>query len=228
MRLVVEKLAEEAAARHLVCYGYRAWYATIACGARSYESRTSTVPIFGRPRQAKPTSLPTTAELRDERARQWTEYFSGPSSEADYRRAFLRYSPLFWDIVRSDQRELLRVLVGRVPADIGVPAIFGLSVAFIGHAKPDEASRATLAMIVNELMPQHARTLLVCLSDAWQNASNAPYHQRGEIVAGEFMRSIRRLEGTQANADGVITSIRALVERCDEAEEGEQPTASIT
>ncbi len=83
--------------------------------------------------KANPRPLPTTAELRDERVRQWTEYFSGPSSEADYRRAFLRYSPLFWDIVRSDQRELLRLLVDRVPADIGVSSIFGLSVTFMGH-----------------------------------------------------------------------------------------------
>ena len=79
--------------------------------------------------------------------------FQRSVDEADYRRAFLRYSPLFWDVVRSDQRELLRLLVDRVPADIGVPAIFGLSVTFIGHPKSDEAARATLAMIVNELMP---------------------------------------------------------------------------
>ncbi len=179
------------------------------------------MPIFGRPRQEKPSPHPTTAELRDERARQWTEYFSGPSSEADYRRAFLRYSPLFWDIVRSDQRELLRLLVDRVPADVGVPSIFGLSVAFIGHAKSDEAARATLAMIVNELTPQHARTLLVCLADAWQNVSNAPYYQRGELVAAELMRTIQRLEMTPANANGVISSIRDLVERCDDEEETE-------
>ncbi len=174
------------------------------------------MPIPGRPRQEKPAQLPTTAELRNERARQWAAYFSGPADEADYRRAFLRYSPILWDIVRLDQRELLRLLVGRVPADIGVPAIFGLSVTFIGHAKADEASRATLAMIVNELIPQHARTLLVCLADAWDNVSNAPYHQRGELVAQEFLRTIRRLEATPANSHGVISSIRVLVERCDQ------------
>ncbi len=187
------------------------------------------MPIFGRPRQEKSAQLPTTAELRDERARQWTTYFSGPSEETDYRRAFLRYSPLFWDVVRSDQRELLRLLVGRVPADIGVPAIFGLSVTFIGHPKSDEAARATLAMLVNELSPQHARTLLVCLADAWHNVSNAPYHQRGEIVAQEFLRAIARLEATPANEQGVITSIRLLVERCDEEEEEpEEPQEDAT
>ncbi len=186
------------------------------------------MPIFGRPRQEKSAELPTTAELRDERARQWTTYFSGPSEETDYRRAFLRYSPLFWDVVRLDQRELLRLLVGRVPADIGVPAIFGLSVTFIGHPKSDEAARATLAMLVNELTPQHARTLLVCLADAWHNVSNAPYHQRGEIVAQEFLRAIARLEATPANEQGVITSIRLLVERCEEEEEPEEPQEDAT
>ncbi len=190
------------------------------------------MPIFGRPRQEKSAPLPTTAELRDSRARQWTASFSGPSEEADYRRAFLRYSPLFWDVVRSDQRELLRLLVGRVPADVGVPAIFGLSVTFIGHPKSDEAARATLAMVVNELTPQHARTLLVCLADAWHNVSNAPYYQRGEIVAQEFLRAIGRLEVTPANDQGVITSIRLLVERCDEAEEEpdepQEDTNSVT
>lgn len=183
------------------------------------------MPIFGRPRQEKSAQLPTTAELRDERARQWTVYFCGPSAEADYRRAFLRYSPLFWDIVRSDQRELLRLLVGRVPAEVGVPAIFGLSVAFIGHPKADEAARATLAMIANELMPQHARTLLVCLADAWDNASNAPYYQRGEIVAREFMQAIRRLEATPANDHGVISSIHVLFQLCDDGNDNDQPDA---
>lgn len=180
------------------------------------------MPIFGRPRQEKLTRLPTTAELRNERTRQWETYFNGASAEADYRRAFLRYSPLFWDIVRSDQRELLRLLVGRVPADIGVPAIFGLSVTFIGHPKADEATRATLAMIVNELSPQHARTLLVSLADAWDNATNAPYHQRGEIVTREFMRTIQRLEVTPANEAGVVTSVRELVSRCGEEDETEE------
>lgn len=180
------------------------------------------MPIFGRPRQEKPTRLPTTAELRDERSRQWSTYFTGAATEADYRRAFLRYSPLFWDIVRSDQRELLRLLVDRVPADIGVPAIFGLSVTFIGHPKADEATRATLAMIVNELSPQHARTLLVSLADAWDNATNAPYHQRAEIVTREFMRTIERLEVTPANEAGVITSVRELVECCGDEDETEE------
>ena len=186
------------------------------------------MPIFGRPRQEKPAPLPTTAELRDERSRQWTACFSGPSAEVDYRRAFLRYSPLFWDIVRSDQRELLRLLVGRVPADLGVPAIFGLSVTFVGHPKADEAARATLAMVVNELLPQHARTLLVCLADAWENASNAPYYQRGEFVAKEFMQAIRRLEATPANDHGVISSIHVLVDRCAEGDEDDLDKDSDT
>ena len=171
------------------------------------------MPIFGRSRQERPTQEPTTAELRDERARQWALCFAGPSAEADYRRAFLRYSPVFWDIVQSAQHDLLRLLVDRVPAEIGVPAIFGLSVIFVTHPKAEEATRATLAMIVNELMPVHARTLLIALADAWQNAANSPYYQRGEQVSQELAQTLQRLEVTAANANGVISSIRVLVDR---------------
>jgi len=171
------------------------------------------VPIFGRSREEQPTQEPTTAELRDERARQWALCFVGPSAEADYRRAFLRYSPVFWDIVRSAQHDLLRLLVDRVPAEIGVPSVFGLSVIFVSHPKAEEATRATLAMIVNELAPVHARTLLIALADAWENAARSPYYQRGEQVSRELLQTLQRLETTSANDNGVISSIRVLVDR---------------
>ena len=171
------------------------------------------MPIFGRSRQERPTQEPTTAELRDERTRQWEICFAGPSTEADYRRAFLRYSPVFWDIIQSAQHDLLRLLVDRVPSEIGVPAIFGLSVIFVTHPKAEEATRATLAMIVNELMPVHARTLLIALADAWENAANSPYYQRGEQVSLELSQTLQRLEVTAANANGVISSIRVLIDR---------------
>src|SRR5687768_11041686 len=109
-----------------------------------------------------------------DRAEQWAAHFDAPSATIDYRRAFLRYSPLGWDIVESTQRELLRLLVGRVPAELGVPAIFSLSAIFSGHVKAEDATRAIIGTIVNELSPAHARTLLVSLSDAWQNAQPKP------------------------------------------------------
>lgn len=171
------------------------------------------MPIFGRSRQERPTQEPTTAELRDERARQWALCFAGPSAEADYRRAFLRYSPVFWDIVQSAQHDLLRLLVDRVPSEIGVPAIFGLSVIFADHPKAEEATRATLAMIVNELMPVHARTLLIVLADAWENAAKSPYDLRGDRISQELTQTLQRLEVTAANANGVISSIAVLIDR---------------
>jgi hypothetical protein len=172
------------------------------------------VPIFGRRErsQAEPaTAEPTTAEIREARDRDWAERFPGPSQLDDYRKAFLRYSPLFWDIVQSTQRDLLRLLVGRVPAELGVPAIFGLTVVFGAHPKADDATRASLAMIVNELAPAQARTLLVSLADGWQNAEHCPYDQRGPLVAREFRRALERLRTTSAESSGAITSLIDLL-----------------
>lgn len=161
---------------------------------------------------------PTTGEIRAQRARDWATLFQGPASEEDYRRAFLRYSPLFWDIVQSTQRSLLLVLVDRVPADLGVAAIFSLTVLYGHHGKPDDAARATLSVIVNDLAPAHARTLLVTLADAWHNAERRPYEERGAAVAAEFCQALRRLESTAAEETGAISMIQeqvrdALVER---------------
>lgn len=154
---------------------------------------------------------PTTAEIRASREREWAERFPGASAIDDYRKAFLRYSPLFWDVVQSTQRELLRLLVGRVPADLGVPAIFGLTVVFGSHPKADDATRAALAMIVNELPPAQARTLLVSLADGWQNAERSPYDQRGPIVGREFSRALGRLRPTSAESAGTITTLADLL-----------------
>lgn len=176
------------------------------------------MPIFGRDQRRLNGAAPTTADVREERERAWAERFPGPSSLEDYRRGFLRFSPLFWDIVQSTQRDLLRLLTGRVPAELGVPAIFGLTVLFGRHPKADDATRAALGMIVNELSPGQARTLLVSLADAWQNAERRPYDQRGPQVAAEFARALHRLELTHAEDDGVISSLSTLI-GCDERED---------
>ena len=170
------------------------------------------MPIFRRSReQHNGADAPTTAELRARRDDEWTRLFPGSSDEEDYRRAFLRFSPLYWDIVQSTQQDLLRVLVSRVPAELGVPAIFGLSVLYSRHGRPDDAARATLAMIVNELPAAHARSLIVALADAWQNAERRPYEARGREVADEFRRALRRLEGTAADAMGTVVAIEEQV-----------------
>lgn len=154
---------------------------------------------------------PTTADLRAQRAAEWQRWFPGAAAEAEYRRAFLQYSPLMWEIVQSTQRELLALLVGRVPAELGVPAIFALSLLYSRHAKPDDAARATLATIVHELAPAHARTLLAALSDAWHNAQRCPYDARAPLVREEFTRALRRLATTSAEEAGAISAIQQQI-----------------
>lgn len=174
------------------------------------------MPLFRRSRRNdKAEQAPTTAELREQRMREWYARFPGPSSEDDYRRAFLRHSPLFWDIVQSTQRDLLSLLVGRVPADLGVPAIFSITVLFGKHPKADDAARSTLGTIVNDLRPPQARTLLASLSDAWHNAEHSPYEERGKIVAQEFQRTLRQLETSAAEEIGAVSLIDNLISGAD-------------
>lgn len=162
------------------------------------------MPFFRR--QRRPTEEipePTTASIREQRANEWAGYFEGPSSQEDYRRAFLRQSPLPWEIVQATQQDLLRLLVGQVPAALGVPAVFGLTVLFSDHPKPDEAAFAILATIINDLTPAVAHTMLTALADAWQDAQQQPYDERGAQMAKQVTRAIRRLcsaysEGNEA------------------------------
>lgn len=169
------------------------------------------VPIFGRQRRDQEPQAPTTAELRQARADEWAERFVGPATAADYRRTFLRYSPLAWNLVESTQGDLLRLLIERVPAEIGVPAIFSLTAAFEHQAKAADAARAALATIVNELSPAHARTLLVSLADAWQNAERTAYERRGTAIGADFNHTLRRLASTTAEERGAVSMIATLL-----------------
>ncbi len=170
--------------------------------------REETVPIFRRQRRpAEENTEPTTASIREQRAIEWAEYFEGPSGQEDYRRAFLRQSPLPWEIVLATQRDLLRLLVGQVPADLGVPAIFGLTVLFSEHPKPDEAALAILATIVNDLTPAVAHALLATLADAWREAQQWPYDKRGTQIANQVSKTVRRLESTYSEGSEALTYI---------------------
>lgn len=170
--------------------------------------------IFRRRRRQRPDedAPPTTAELRAQREAQWAAAFPGPSAADDYRRTFLRFSPLYWELVQSTQRELLALLIDRVPAELGVPAIFALTALYANHRKPDDAARATLAIITGEIPPAHARTLLVALADAWHNAERQPYDARTTVVTAEFTQALRRLESTSAESSGAISAIREQIE----------------
>lgn len=164
-----------------------------------------------RQRHEVDTGPPTTADLRAQRAAEWERTFPGASDLDAYRRAFLDYSPLYWDLVQSTQRDLLAILVGRVPANLGVPAIFALSLLYSRHGKPDDAARATLATIVNDLPPAHARTLLSTLSDAWHNAQRRPYDERPVAILTEVRHALRRLQTTSAEETGAISAIQEQI-----------------
>ena len=85
------------------------------------------------------------------------------------------------------------MLVNRVPADIGVPVVLGLSVLFGSHTKADQASASLLGTVVRELEPRRARTLLVSLATAWQMSERAPFDDRAALVQTEMLRTLRRL-----------------------------------
>lgn len=166
------------------------------------------MPFFRRqPRPAEENTEPTTASIREQRTSEWAKYFEGPSGQDDYRRAFLSQSPLPWEIVQATQRDLLRLLISHVPSDLGVPAIFGLTVLFSKHPKPDEAALAILATIINDLTPAVAHALLVSLADAWRDAQRLPYDLRGTQIASQVTKTVRRLESTYTEGSEVLAYI---------------------
>ncbi len=164
--------------------------------------------FFRRQRRAtEENAEPTTASIREQRAVEWSGCFEGPSNPEDYRQAFLRQSPLPWEIVQATQRDLLRLLVGRVPADLGVPAVFGLTVLFSEHPKPDEAAFAILATIVNDLPPATAHALMTTLADTWRAAQQWPYDERRQRIADQVTRTLHHLEATSGEGSETLRYI---------------------
>lgn len=177
-----------------------------------------TVPLRRRASTDREDHGPTTAMLRAERAREWAACFPGDASEDAYRVRFARHSPLPWGVVHSAQGDLLRLLIGRVPADLGVPALLAVTTLTARHPKPEEAARAALATVLHDLRPAHARTVLATLADAWNNAERAGYDERTRMVAAELLRVTRRLATASAEAEGALTT---LLEQLDLAHEGD-------
>lgn len=156
------------------------------------------------------------AAARSSRAQDWAEAFPGDASRAAYQSAFQAHTPLSWDLVQSSQSDLLRMLVNRVPADIGVPVVLGLSVLFGSHPKAEQASAALLGTIVRDLEPRRARTMLVSLATAWQSSESASFDGRAALIQAEMARSLRRLSTadlTPAEQD----AMRFLQEQLDDA-----------
>lgn len=133
------------------------------------------------------------AETRQAQADIWAGVFSGDASQQAYQSGFRSHTPLSWELVQSSQSDLLRMLVNRVPADIGVPVILGLSVLFGEHPKADQASQSLLATMVREMEPRRARTMLVTLATAWQSAERSSFDGRAALIQTEMLRALRRL-----------------------------------
>lgn len=133
---------------------------------------------------------PTNAEERGEPSGAATD----PRSAVAYRLGFQRYAPVAWDVIERAQGDLLRLLVGKLPADLGVPAILGANVLFETHPKAEQASFSFLATGMNELDPRRARTLFATLADSWKAAARLPLERRAELMRRDVLRTVARLE----------------------------------
>jgi hypothetical protein len=129
----------------------------------------------------------------DPAERAWASVFAGDATRAAYQQAFRARTPAGWDLVASAQSDLLRLLINRVPAQLGVGVVFGLAVLFAGHPKGEDAGRALLATLLSELEPARAHTLLVTLSEAWLSAESQPFDARAAAIQTDLLRATRRL-----------------------------------
>jgi hypothetical protein len=123
----------------------------------------------------------------------WGDVFTGDTSREAYQRALRAHTSVTWYVVESGHDDLLRLLVGKVPADLGVTVILGISVLFAPHQKGADAGRALLATALSELAPHRARTLLVTLADAWHNAELHAFDQRSAAIGTALQQALRRL-----------------------------------
>ncbi len=177
------------------------------------------MPFFRRSRRTRDEERePTTADIREQHAKAWDSTFDGPTHPEEYRRAFLLHSPLPWEILQSTQQDLLRLLIGRVPAELGVPAIFGLTVLFSHHPKPDEAAYVVLATVNNELAPVHARDILTTLGEAWRDAQQRPYEGRGAAVASRLRQMLDQLVPASDEERGAIDYLTQHITRVESEE----------
>lgn len=149
-------------------------------------------------------------------AETWADVFPGDASRTAYQSRFQAHTPLSWELVERSQSDLLRMLVNRVPADIGVPVVLGLSVLFSGHPKADQASQSLLATMTREMEPRRARTMLACLATAWQTAESASFDGRSELIQTEMLRTLRRLSTAELTPGERDTS-RFLKEQLEDA-----------
>jgi hypothetical protein len=142
---------------------------------------------------------------------------TGDASREAYQRAFRLHTPATWDLVELSQGDLLGMLVDRVPAEVGVGAILGVSVLFGNDPLGATRSRALLATVLDDLPPAHSRLMLLALADAWRSAERQPYDARADAIRAEVQRSLRRLAATGLSETERVTlgQIEALTQGKD-------------
>jgi hypothetical protein len=145
------------------------------------------------------------------RAEAWAALFPGDGSLRAYQSQFRAHTPLSWELVESGQSNLLRMLVNRVPADIGAPVVLGLSVLYSAHSKADQASESLLATMTREVEPRRARTML-----AWQAAEGTSFDGRAGMIQSEMLRTVRRLS-TADLSPAERDALRFLQEQLEDA-----------
>lgn len=123
----------------------------------------------------------------------WVKLFPDDRSREAYRRSLLAFTPLTWEIIEASQADLLRLLLGRVSADIGARVILGLALLFRNHPKAEQASQALLGTIMNEIAPMRARTLLIAIADAWSTTQRHPPHRGPDLMHAALKQAVRRL-----------------------------------
>lgn len=120
---------------------------------------------------------------------------------AAYQRAFRAHTPAAWEMVESGQADLLNLLVDRLPADLGVGVIFGVSVLFGGRADGDQAGFRLVTTMLDDLAPARSHLLVVTLADAWRSAEYRSIDDRAPTIRAVLRQAIRRLLTTTLSTD---------------------------
>ncbi len=161
----------------------------------------------------RPLRRPLPPDQRLRRAAEWEQWFAGDRSTDAYRREVSEQTGLpphlAWELV-ADVADLL---VTRVPAVLGVPALLAVTTLTRHSPKAAEASRALFSVILEELEPAHARTLFESLALSWQG-SQTRFDQasRQRIVRTELEAVLRRLQASGASGIDALEAILAVLE----------------
>ncbi|MCX7624278.1 MAG: hypothetical protein RMK01_10880 [Thermomicrobium sp.] len=153
------------------------------------------------------------AHERRRRAIEWERWFEGERSATAYRRELVQRTGLPPDLAWQLVEDIAGLAVERVPAALGVPALLAVSLLASRTTKASEASRALLAVILEELEPAHARAVLECLAIAWEESEQAlALEQRRRIVHAELLRTLRRLRASDVPGIDALDAVLSVLE----------------